>query len=183
MRRGSQLTVTVTGSQGQRFCAVHRLYRFCATAPVDSLTYKREITRYFACALTAQGPLEVEGPWAIAHMVNPALLLPDVTQAKQTPNLQWQSNRDSSATSRPVCKSWYCLQPDGATAGTANHTRNGRANRGACGQSKLRETGFSLSGRFPRGPSASVKLILDGKNRRGPKRAFDKVQGTCPLTK
>ena len=40
---------------------------------IDSLTNKREITRYFACALTALGPLEVESPWAIAHMVNLAL--------------------------------------------------------------------------------------------------------------
>ena len=75
MRRGSQLTVT--GSQRQRFCAAHRPYRSCATALADilltniingGLILMREITRYFACALTAQGPLEVEGPWAIAQL-------------------------------------------------------------------------------------------------------------------
>ena len=40
-----------------------------ATAPVDSLTYKRQIKTYFACALTAREPL---GNCPIAHMVNPA---------------------------------------------------------------------------------------------------------------
>ena len=28
-------------------------------------------TRYFACALSALGPLEVEGPWAIAQLLGP----------------------------------------------------------------------------------------------------------------
>ena len=53
--------------------------------------------------------------------------LADMTQAEQTPKLQLQINEDSWATSRPVCKQ------DGMTVGTANHVRNGRANRGACG--------------------------------------------------
>ena len=75
------------------------------------------------------------------------ILLADVTKAEQTPNLHGQINKDSWATVRPVCK-------QDATTGTANHTRNGRAIEELVGGSKLRETGFSLSGHFLLGPSA-----------------------------
>lgn len=34
----------------------------------DSITYKRDIIRYIACALTALGPLEVVSPQAIAQL-------------------------------------------------------------------------------------------------------------------
>ena len=151
----------------------HYLVHYILAAPnYQTKTHTRNHARIYAD--------DTDSNFNVNETSDITILLADVTQAEQTPNLQWQINKNSWATSRPVCKEWQQGRP--ITQETAEPSKE------LVGRSKLREMGSGLSGNFRFGLSAwcisvyySTTWFLDGKNCRGPKRTFEKVQGTCPL--